>query len=336
MDNHRNLLDSCASARKTRPAVKLVERTFRLEAPDGLGRKPRPELIGPVLTHLHATLQDAVRMGFLHSSRARGRIPSLLKNAAEVFYTGHSADGSVATLLHFEVAPFGEAAGALFRQQLLWDDGPKAEQTAFELLAASLDDITARRTESNRFDPGLLNRVRSYGRIVKHGLTQIALPDAQVAHAGRIDSASVAAAGELAARIPEMRRVRVVGRLDVMGASQCVLKLELRPGVIVTALWEGAGPVDALKEFFNRDVVVEGAGVFRPSGGLLRIDADAIAPASQQDEFFREVPTAPMAHDFSGSARLRPGEPSAYAAIFGAIPAEESDEEFAAAVEALS
>ena len=316
--------------------MKLVERSFRLEAPEGLGRKPRPELIGPILSSLHGTLEDSVRMGFLHSSRARGRIPAMLKRAAEVHYVGHSADGPNATLLRFEVASFGEAAGELFKQGLLWDDGPRPEQTAFELLAASLDDIATRRVESNRYDPGMLNRVCSYGRIVKRGLTQIGLPDAQVAHPGRIDAASIAAASELAARTPESRRVRVTGRLDVIGASQCVLKLELRPGVVVTAVWEGKAPVDTLHEYFNREVVVEGAGIFRPSGGLLRIDADAIAPASLQDNFFRETPTASVLKEAIKAARLRPGEKSAYAAILGAIPTEESDEEFAAAVEALS
>jgi hypothetical protein len=55
--------------------MNTVERSFRLEACAGLGARPRPELIGPVLAHLHDTLQDAVRMGFLHKSRARGRIP---------------------------------------------------------------------------------------------------------------------------------------------------------------------------------------------------------------------------------------------------------------------
>lgn len=48
-----------------------VERTFRLEAKEGLGAKLRPELIGPVMSYLHGTLQDTVRMGFSHSTRAR-------------------------------------------------------------------------------------------------------------------------------------------------------------------------------------------------------------------------------------------------------------------------
>jgi hypothetical protein len=40
--------------------------------------------------------------------------------------------------------------------------------------------------------------------------------------------------------------------------------------------------------------------------------------------------------DYSARARLRPGEASPFGRILGGIPAEETDEEFAAAVEALS
>ena len=99
--------------------MNTVERSFRLEAQSGLGAKPRPELIGPILTHLHDTLQDTVRMGFLHSSRARGRIPASVKAAADVRYLGHSAAGDGATVLRFEVAPFGEVAAELFSQTQL-------------------------------------------------------------------------------------------------------------------------------------------------------------------------------------------------------------------------
>ena len=91
--------------------MKLLERTFELRGPEGLGAKPRPELIGPVFSHLHDTLQDAVRMGFLHSSHARGRIPACLRAAADVHYVGHSSVSEGVTLLHFEVPSFGSVAG---------------------------------------------------------------------------------------------------------------------------------------------------------------------------------------------------------------------------------
>ena len=69
---------------------------------------------------------------------------------------------------------------------------------------------------------------------------------------------------------------------------------------------------------------------------LLRVDADAIALASAQDEFFRQVPEALALPDYSSLTQLLPGERSPFSRILGSIPAEETDEEFAAAVEALS
>jgi hypothetical protein len=137
------------------------------------------------------------------------------------------------------------------------------------------------------------------------------------------------------AAIPNRRRVRVVGRLDLIGVSQHVLKLEILTGIFVTAVWQGEAAVDVFKDLLNHDVVVEGFGTFRPSGILRRIDADALVVASAADEFFRQVPTAAVVRDYQEIARLRPGEKSVYAKILGSIPAEESDEEFEAAVAAL-
>ncbi len=316
--------------------MKLIERTFELSAPEGLGRSPRPELIGPVFTHLHDTLQDAVRMGFLHSSRARGRIPACLKAAAEVRFSGHSSTQAGGTLLHFEVPSFGEVAGELFSQKLLWEDGPKPDQTAFELLGAALSDVRKRQRESNRFDRGMLQRVSSYRRILRRGISRIGLPDTNLADAGEINQLVVEAASELCAATPAPRRVRIAGRLDLMAAKQAVLKLDVKEGVFVTAVWEGTEPVETLKNYFNRDVVLEGAGVFRASGSLLRIDADAITFAGAQDDFFRQLPAALVGPDYEAITRLRPGERSPFGKILGSIPAEESDEEFVAAVEAFS
>ncbi len=315
--------------------MQLVERSFRLEGSEGLGRRPRPELIGPVLSSLHDTLQDAVRMGFLHASHPRGRIPKVLSAAADVRFIDHIADDENSTTLRFEVATFGSAAAELFQQRVLWNDGPTEDQTAFELLGLTLNDVLERKTESNRFDGSLLARIGRYKSTLRGGLNAIGLPDAHIARPARIDREVVDAAGALHDVTPQQRRVRVTGRLDLMGASQGVLKLQVRGAEVVTAIWTGKRPIDELSGLFNRDVVLEGLGVFRPSGSLLRIDADAVAGATQQDEFFRELPRAVIAKDYVRLARLKPGETSAYARIFGCIPAEESDEEFQAALRAL-
>ena len=149
----------------------LLERTFELH-PEGLGAKPRPELIGPVLAKVHGTLLDTVRMGFLHSSRTRGRIPQVLHRAAETRFLGHAAGPNDSTLLRFEVADFGSVAAELFQQRQLWETGPRPEQTAFDLLAASLRDVRQMARDSERFDHALLRRFANYRRVLRQGLSR--------------------------------------------------------------------------------------------------------------------------------------------------------------------
>ncbi|MCM8595738.1 hypothetical protein [Accumulibacter sp.] len=316
--------------------MNVVERSFRLEGPSGLGAKPRPELIGPVLTRLHDTLLDAVRMGFMHSSHPRGRIPRGIKAAADVRYISHSQADDNATLLRFEVAPFGDVAADLFMQARLWDDMPTPDQTAFELLGAALDDIGTRREESNRFDPALLRRIARYKAIFRQGLSRIVLPDVAAPRPSQFDAAVVDSAHALSSATPLPRRVRVNGRLDLMGVSQGVIKIHVAGGAVVTALWDSEEPIAELRSLLNRDVVCEGMGVFRPSGALLRIDADAVAAAGPGDAGFAVVPRAPRVGDIKRQILLKSGEASAYRDLMGSIPAEESDEDFASAIEIMS
>lgn len=314
-----------------------VERTFKLEGEAGLGRYPRPELVGALLTRLPDTLRDAVRMGFLHSSRPRGRVADALQVASEVRFAGHTAADDQTTILAFRVPRLGDAAPAYFEQATFWEEGLREDATAFDLLGAALRDVGGRRTDSPHFDPPFLRGLARYRKVMKQGVSRISLPEAEGKIPASLDLETLTVAEEMAMATPPERRVRIAGRLDLMGASQGVLKLHVRKGEVVTALWIGKAPIETFRDLFNRDVVVEGLGVFRPSGSLLRIEAEAIAPATVQDEFFREVPVAvPSTLEPGGAPRLRAGGPSVYAAIRGAIPAEESDEEFAAAVKDFS
>ena len=290
-----------------------------------------------MLSDLHASLQDAVRMGFLHSSRARGRVRTGLKHAADIRFIGHEGTGSEITVLHFELPRFGSAAPDFFRQASFWDDQPSPDDTAIELLGSALNDVSARKADSSRFDPPLLSRISRYSRMLQRGIDRVSLVDAALPSVPRIDADVVEAASQLAAVTPGGQRVRVAGRLDLMGASERVLKIEVRPGEFVTVLWEQDEPVEAFHELFNKDVVIEGIAVFRPSGTVLRIDADLIGPASSQEDFFREVPRAVVPRDYDKATHLRPGERSAYLQLRGCVPAgdNESDADFEAALAAL-
>jgi len=312
--------------------IHLVERTFELHGPSGLGAEPRPELVGPVLAGLHTTLVDSVRMGFLHASRMRGRLPRGLEAAAAVRFIGMDGRGDNLTRLHFRVARFGDVAAELFEQRQLWEDGPQPEQNAFDLLGLSLSDVRNQRTDSSRFDRGLLNRFAKYRTALKRGVESIRIEGATSEHA-RIDPELVDAAEQLRQHTPPSRRVRLCGKLDMMGVSRKVMGLYLEDGTLVTALWN-ADDFAGLAGFLDKDVVIEGLAVFRPSGRLLRIDADAIDAAGARDSYFSTLPL-PGAVDYTATVRARPGD-SAYKDLLGMIPGEESDEEFLKALEEIS
>ncbi|MGE3403313.1 MAG: hypothetical protein AB7K63_12025 [Vicinamibacterales bacterium] len=182
----------------------------------------------------------------------------------------------------------------------------------------------------------LLRRIGRYGVALKRGIERLSLMDGGVA-SPHIDTQVVQAATRLAAVTPRPQRVRVAGRLDLMGASQSVLKIEVQPGEFVTVLWQAEEPIEDYRDLFNTDVVVEGLAVFRPSGTVLRIDADVVAAASQQEGLFRRVPHAAIARDYQRAARLKPNEPSAYRSLRGSMPTEagESDDDFLRALAEL-
>jgi hypothetical protein len=129
--------------------------------------------------------------------------------------------------------------------------------------------------------------------------------------------------------------VRLCGRLDLLGVSKRVMGLFLEDGASVTAVWIAEGFVD-LASFLDKQVVIEGLAEFRPSGALLRVDADAIRDASAGDASFSTLPLPEMRRNYQKiMATVRPGQ-KPYASIFGLIPGEESDEKFAVAVAELS
>lgn len=270
-------------------------------------------------------------MGFLHSSRTRGRIPSGLEAAADVRFIGMEGSGDKVTKLHFQVARFGDVAAELFEQRQLWDDGPQPEQTAFDLLALSLGDVRNKREDSSRFDHGLLNRFASYRTALKRGVESIRI-DGGAPQQSQIDLQLVNASDLLRRQTPPSRRVRLCGKLDMLGVSRKVMGLYLEDGTLVTALWN-TGEFAGLAGFLDQDVVIEGLAVFRPSGKLLRVDADAIASAGAGDSYFSTLPLPGVA-DYAAAARTRPGV-SPYKELLGMIPGEETDEEFLKAVEEI-
>src|SRR5439155_8768559 len=165
----------------------------------------------------------------------------------------------------------------------------KPDQTAFELLAESLNDVRALAKDSSRFDRALLNRFASYRHLLRRGLTDIGLPDAKVPQRQKIDVELSSAAQTLCRQTPPSRRVRIAGRLDLLGVSKRVLGLALNDGTLVTGLWTAASFLN-LARFLDKPVLIEGLAQFPPSDALLRADAVAIREAAPVDASFTFLP----------------------------------------------
>jgi len=289
-----------------------------------------------VLGDLTALLLDATR-GALRlrvegRSTARGSLPSWLGAAAEFEVVGIEG-GS--TVLVIEAPTLLEAAPGLFGQQALFEPIDAAD-SAFGVMEQTLRAAVAGRSDSDLFDQPLLATFRRFERILAAGFSSVELTDGEIS-AQRIvvDANSVAAVDRLIRTTPEPQRARVSGTLDTIRHSDRMFTLLMDDGKAVKGIAEGLA-AEQLAGLFGQKVVVAGTAVFRPSGALLRIEADAIDSAGPEAAVWARVP-APLFRGMDAATMRQPqGLRSGVNAIIGRWPGEESDEQVAAALEALS
>lgn len=202
-------------------------------------------------------------------------------------------------------------------------------QSSLAMLAASLDEASAGNADSDAFDADLLGVFkRDLTRLFRRNhVEELTIQNGVIgAPVRRFDLETLRTVDSLRQRTPLPRRVRVAGRLDEARYSRCAFVLAVDDGSRVRGVLVEARP-EQLKPFFGEMVVVEGVAQFRPSGRLLRIDVDQLAPASKADlSVFSNEPLPMSARvDARGLKRLQKGS-TGVAALFGQWPGAESDE----------
>ena len=158
---------------------------------------------------------------------------------------GHFSSWQRGDLAHLSSAAIGRSGlqPTLSRQPLLGTMGLREDATAFDLLGDAPSGYSGGASGQSPLRPAFPARsVRlrevNEARGKPHSHSQ---RKPGVTHRPWIAPRSVVAE-RLALATPPARRVRIAGRaLDLMGASQGVLKLHVRSGEIVTCAWAGAG-----------------------------------------------------------------------------------------------
>lgn len=311
----------------------LVEHRIDAYGPKVSNGQRSPEAIGNVLKWTEQLLQMTVSMAFRFTSRARGRRPVWLMAASAVRFADIT-NGNGFTCLHFEAPTLGEAAEELYRQQELFKTRPDENDTCFDLLGDVVNDIKKQERDSYRFDARLLERVGRFTDVEKRwGVESLALHGNRFPEKvpARIDKRLSELAGKLQLQTPAPIRARIAGKLDMIRASDGSFSMILESGDVVNGTLV-PGKTDVLKEYWPESVVVEGNAVFRASGSLLHIEAEAMGPAGEADRFFSEIPKpVPTGFD-TRQLRQRQTPSTGLGAVFGKWPGDESEEELLAAL----
>jgi hypothetical protein len=141
----------------------------------------------------------------------------------------------------------------------------------------------------------------------------------------------------LRSAIPPDQQVRVVGKLDVLQHTGRMFTLILESGAQVRGVAGDSVDFSALARLWGHAALVRGVAKFRPSGSLLRIEAEGVEVASEGDLSLWAAPPTPVFGVLDERTLRQPQGPrSGVAAIFGQLPGEESDEEIIEALQRLS
>ena len=268
-------------------------------------------------------------------SLRKGPRPSWLDAACAFDVTALSAGSAVMTLealtLHeVDAARFGDLC-----QRSLFDRDQRriGERTAVDLFAQVLAAVVEDEADDIIADRPLLDSCVRFARAAGPAFAGVQLEGLSGRDTPLVITPDQAPRIErLRDATPPPQAVRVAGTLDTISASRPDVLLKLNDGTTVPARLEDHD-AQALRSLFGTPVTVSGKAHFRPSGRLLLVDVESIAPASATDRVFESAPVAtrrlpvalPVAQDAS----------SGVPAFFGTWPGEESDDDLLAALRAI-
>lgn len=300
------------------------------------GKLP-PRHLGLLLAEVPLAVRQAISMALRSRSTAPGQSPAWLKRAADVRFVGLESNGE--TWLCFEAPRLGDAAPEIYDQGSLFPDSrPLPEDTGFDLLADVLVDVERRNADSSNVDPPLLKRIAGSRRLFKRSpFREFGFTGRRFGTDGpaRLAPDTVESAWALLGRTPAPQRVRLVGQLDALVASTQQFSLLLDTGEKIVGVFS-EDHVDRMRELWRARVLVLGTAVYRASGKLLRIEAEAVEQGDRESAIFSRLPTPPHAKLDLFKLHKAQGPRSGMAAIMGQWPGDETDEEVAAALEQLS
>lgn len=278
-----------------------------------------------LLAAIETGARGAVRLRLEGRSIAKGPVPAWLREVSDfdLVSVAHDEPG-----IRLAAPTLRDALPERFRQTELF--APiDPEKSALAFLSDSLHDAFDGQRESDGYDDALLKVFhRAFREVLRQGIERIELRN------GRSDAPAVVVTERALQTVkalhhstPAPRPVRLAGWLDAIRYSDRAFTLRAESGLTVRGVLV-EGPPEMLSGHFGRLALVSGIAHYRPSGSLLRIDAERIVAGTERDAaVWGAVPTALDARVERHQLRQPQGPRSGLAALIGTWPGEESDEE---------
>ena len=310
-----------------------IEHTLTLSS--GYGRDLPPEIAAGVLNSIGPMVRSSILMQFEGRGSAPRRPPKWLKNASDIRFLG--AEAREGMVFHFDVPILGEAAGELYQQGELWEKRPAPDDTGFDLLCDVLRDVAEEREDSDLFDDKLLNKLMNLRKVFRRGAERLALSGHRVTanQPVVVTNDTMSSAERLIRATPHSQAVRFVGTLDMIRVSTQHFAVKLDGDENVNGVFLG-GDIKELSSLLDNRVVVSGRVIYRPSGRVLRIDAEQVVAGEGEGTIWSRIPLPRERPMVVRELYKRQGPQSGVAAIIGRWPGDETDEEIDEALAAIS
>lgn len=276
---------------------------------------------------LNETARPCVRMALEGSSASVGAPPQWLERASDIRTLGFEKSNGH-SVLHLKAPRLGDAAPDMFEQQRLWPGIARPDDTALQIIGRVAQVVRRHEESSDVFDQPLLKHFTSWRSFFKRDARSVQLaPANDSAEPFTLDMAVAVNAQELSDQTPAPRQVRIVGKLDMVRHSTRSFGLILAGGDEVRGVLV-EGDHSMLQQHFGKDITVLGKAVYRPSGSLLRIDAQELLETTEGRSIFSQIPE-PLVKTAYRDQRLLPTK-RGVAAFFGTWPGDETDAELLA------
>ena len=264
------------------------------------------------------------------TSASVGAPPAWLERASDVRTLGFSARNSK-TVLHVKAPQLGDAVPEIFDQATLWPGLAVHDDTAIQLIGKVSHVVRRQEDSSDRYDRPLLKHLSHWSKLFRKDVQSLAFP----ANTASSDAADIfdekvsANALLLSDQTPSPRQIRVVGKLDMVRHSTRSFALQLSDGQEVRGVLSDGDP-GLLQQHFGKEITIFGKAIYRPSGSLLRIDAQEIVDTVEGRSAFSAVPPA-LTHRPKLDRKIQTPK-NGVSVFFGIWPGNETDEELLAAL----